>query len=122
MFVLMMFICGHANAHQWTPTYPVLKQSFVPNIFVTTMELFNSRNDVEFYEISVLDKDMDPVPFATPERIIKVKYTNKKRVEVYIREKDLGTAVYVCTTSKLLTQETTATSVSSRICSKFKMM
>lgn len=120
MLFLTLSLCGHASAHQWTPTYPILQRSFVPNVWYTTLELFNSRRDVEFYQISVLDKDMNSIPFATRERIIKVPYTKKMKVDVYIRDEDKDRAVYVCSLSKLLPTKEAVTIVSSRICSKIK--
>lgn len=116
----MVTLGGQAHAHQWLPTYPELRQSYVQNILVTTLELFNVRKDVEYYEISVLDENMNPVKFATPEEIINVKYLKKKKVDVYIRKQDKDKAVYVCSRSKLLAQESSATVISSRICSKIK--
>ena len=120
MAILMVTLGGHANAHQWLPTYPELRQSYIQNVLVTTLELFNVRKDVEYYEISVLDEDMNPVKFATPEKIINVKHLKKKSVDVYIRKRDKDKAVYVCSSSKLLKQESSATVIASRICSKIK--
>lgn len=120
MVALVLFMSGHASAHQWIPTYPKLKQSFVPNVLVTTMELFNSRSDVEYYEISVLDKNMDPMKFATTNRVIQVPHLKRENVDVYIRAQDADKAVYICSTSKILKESVSATVVSSRICSKIK--
>lgn len=118
--VVLIFLSGQATAHQWTPTYPKLKPSFVEGIYSTELKLFNSRNDVEYYEIQVLDKEMDGVMFATNQRVIKVEYLETTKVVVYIREQDINNAVYVCSKSKLLAGNETATVVSSRICSKLK--
>lgn len=120
MSLLILSLCGHASAHQWTPTYPKLERSFVPNVWYTTLELFNSRQDVEYYQINVYDKDFNSIPFATRERIIKVPYTKKAKVDVYIRDEDKDSAVYVCSLSKLVPTKEAATVVSSRICSKIK--
>lgn len=122
-FVIAVFavlLCGQATAHQWTPTYPKLNPSYVEGIYSTRLKLFNGRRDVEYYEIQVLDDEMNGVMFATNERIIRVEYLQTTEVDVYIREQDVGTAVYVCSKSKLLAGNDTATVVSSRICSKLK--
>lgn len=118
--VLVFILSGQATAHQWTPTYPKLRPSFVEGIYTTRLRLFNGRRDVEYYEIQVLDKEMNGVTFATKERIVKVDYLKSLEVDVYIREQDKSKALYVCSKSKLLAGNDTATVVSSRICSKLK--
>lgn len=120
MIVLALLLSEQAIAHQWLPTYPKLERSFVPGVYVTTLELFNSRKDVEYYQVSVLDKDMNPVKFASRDRIVNVPYTKKAKIDVYIREEDKDRAVYICSLSKLIPGEGPATVVSSRICSKIK--
>lgn len=116
----MLTFGGYASAHQWLPTYPEMRQSYIPEAYSTTMELFNSRNDVEYYEIKVYDENFNSVKFATPVRIVRVKYLEKKKVEVYIKKEDLNKAVYICTSSKHVAKESIATIVASRICSKIK--
>lgn len=120
IMVLTMFLSGPAMAHQFTPTYPKLDRSYVPGVMKTVMELFNLRSDVEYYEIAVFDKDWNKVPFATPAKIINVKHLKTLKFDVYIRDKDISRALYVCTKSKLIVNGSAITSVSSRICSKFK--
>jgi len=118
--ILAVLLCGQATAHQWTPTYPELKPSYVEGIYSTRLKLFNGRRDVSYYEIQVLDENMNGVIFATNERVIRVDYLKTTEVDVYIREQDIDTAVYICSKSKLLAGNGTATVVSSRICSKLK--
>jgi len=84
------------------------------------MELFNSRNDIEYYEISVYDGDWNPVQFATESRIVNIEFLKRKTIEVYIREKDRSRAVYICSKSKIRPSNEQITIVSSRICSKIK--
>lgn len=120
VMVLIMFLSGPAMAHQFTPTYPKLTRSYVPGIMKTEMELFNRRSDVEYFEIGVFDKDWNKVSFATPAKIINVKHLKTKRFDVFIRDKDISKALYVCTKSKLIVNGSAITSISSRICSKFK--
>jgi len=120
MFVMGCLLCGQLNAHQWTPTYPKLENSFVDGVLTTKMKLFNKREDVKYYSVGVYDADFYPVAFATPERVIVVPYLGTKYVDVYIRDKDKGRAVYICSNSKHLKSGSTAQLVTSRICSKIK--
>ena len=107
-------------AHQFTPTYPKLDRAYVPGLMKTEMTLFNLRKDAEYYEIGVFDKDWNKVPFATQAKIIYVKHLKTKKFDVFIRDKDISKALYVCTKSKLIVNGSAITSISSRICSKFK--
>jgi len=119
--VLIMYIMvstSAAYAHEWTPTYPKLSTSYVPNVLVLDMELFNSRKDIGHYEIEVLDKDFNPVPFATADKIIPIEYTERKNIEIYIRRSDRSKATYVCSKSKIITSKSAVSLVASRICSK----
>lgn len=84
------------------------------------MTLFNGRKDVDYYEIQVLDADMNPVPFATGERIFNVGHLSRKVVDVYISSKDEDRAIYVCSRSKSIEDNGSRTILSSRICSKSK--
>jgi hypothetical protein len=117
---LLIASCTEAMAHEMTPTYPKLRPSHLDNVSVTTMEMFNKRDDVEFYDIGVFDKDFKPVPFVTSYSIIKLKYLGHVSFDIYIRNIDKGRATYVCSKSKLRKDGNTKTAVSSRICSKFK--
>ena len=121
MFSLMLLsLVPAAVAHQWTPTYPILKPSFNPEIYVTTMLLFNKRSDVEYFEVKVYDGDFNPVRFGSTDRIMNVKPSKKQTVDVYIRKDDLGKAVYICSKSKHVSEDISTTIISSRICSKIK--
>jgi hypothetical protein len=111
---------SQALGHQFMPAYPKLEPSYVDGILMTKMELFNSRNDVEFYELSVFDAEWNSVPFATEERIVNIEYLKRKTIEIYIREQDRSKAVYICSKSKIRPSNIQATVVSSRICSKIK--
>jgi hypothetical protein len=103
-----------------TPTYPVLKPSYIDGVSVTKMKLFNRRNDVEYYEIGVFTSKWEPIPFASTSKIIKIGYNKRKLFEVYIRAADIAKAVYICTESKVYESTEQVTLVSSRICSKIK--
>ena len=111
---------GYASAHEFTPTYPKLKNSYVEGVLYTTMTLFNFRKDVEYYEFGVFNAEWEKVPFAMQNKVMRFKYLEKKKVDIYIREKDKKEVVYICSKSKLIVTGKAKTSVSSRICSKVK--
>jgi len=118
--ILLIMMSGYASAHEFLPTYPKLKNSYVEGVLYTTMNLFNARKDVEYYELGVFDSEWNKVPFAVQDKITRVKYLEKKKIDIYIREKDRKKAVYVCSKSKLIVDGGSKTSLSSRICSKIK--
>ena len=117
---LLALFAVSAMAHEMTPTYPKLRPSHLDNVYVTTMEMFNKRNDVEYYDIGVFDKDFKPIPFVSKYNVIKLKYLGHVTFDVYIRKADVSRATYVCSTSKLRKDDKKRTAVSSKICSKFK--
>lgn len=120
LLLLLLLVGGQASGHQFMPAYPKLEPSYIENVLVTRMELFNSRQDVNYYELSVYTADWQSVPFATEDRIISIEYLKRKTIEIYIREIDRDKAVYICSKSKLRPDTTQATVISSRICSKIK--
>lgn len=117
---LLAFISNVSYAHEMTPTYPKWKYSFLDNLLVTEMEMFNKRADVEYYEIAVFDKNWNPVPFVSSYKVYKVEYLSRVGFEVYIREKDKDRVEYICSKSKLRDDGRSQTSVSSTICSRLK--
>ena len=119
IFVLCLF-GFKSNAHEMTPTYPVLDSSYINGVVVAKMKLFNRRNDVEYYQIEVFTKDWKPVKFATTDRLLKVDYNKNKMFNVYIRFADVKRTKYICTTSKVFKGGNQETLVSSMICSKIK--
>lgn len=116
---LVLYSVG-LKAHEWTPTYPELTQSYVESVLVTEMELWNGRQDVEYYQINVWDSDWNPVPFAVAQRIIRVKYLSRASVNVYVRKSDSEKVTYICSKSKLVKDSGTKALIASRICSKIK--
>ena len=54
LIILMLWASGHVSAHEFTPTYPKLKTSYVEGVLYATMTLFNARDDVEYYQFGVL--------------------------------------------------------------------
>lgn len=117
----LVFTHGYANAHEWTPTYPTLSPSYVEGVSKADMLLVNMRNDVKYFELSVFDNDWNAVPFATKERIVRVDYLQRLKIEVFIRDQDKDTATYICSKSKILKGSETKALVASRICSKIKI-
>lgn len=120
LIILMLWASGHVSAHEFTPTYPKLKTSYVEGVLYATMTLFNARTDVEYYQFGVFDAEWNKVPFAMQNKIMRFKHLEKKKVDIYIREKDSKDAVYICSKSKLLVDGGSRTSIISRICSKIK--
>jgi len=120
LIILILWASGHVSAHEFTPTYPKLKTSYVEGVLYATMTLFNARDDVEYYQFGVFDAEWNKVPFAMQNKIMRFKHLEKKKVEIYIREKDSKDAVYICSKSKLLVDGGSKTSIISKICSKIK--
>ena len=107
-------------AHEFTPAYPILEQSYMDDVLVAKMLIFNRREDVNFYELSVFDAQWNPIPFATTDKIVEVRYLERKFIDIFIRERDKSRAVYICSRSKLQTDGDKLAVISSRICSKIK--
>lgn len=122
VFLLAAFMLSASSAasHEMTPAYPKLEQSYLDGLSMVSVNLFNRRSDVTYYEIEVFDDKWNPVPFASENKIIKLRYLSKKNISVFIRNKDSGRATYICTESKLLKNNETTARVNSRICSKIK--
>lgn len=116
----LMWVCGLAHAHQFTPTYPQFEQSFVDGVVQTKMELFNKRKEVEYYEVGVFTENWQPVSFAVESKIIYIKYLETKKIHIYVKSTDLNRVVYICTESRLRREDTKDTVISSKICSKVK--
>jgi uncharacterized membrane protein len=111
---------GFSWGHQLTPTYPELETSYMSGVLKTEMHLFNSREDVTYYQVSVYDENWNPVAFATESKIIQMDYLDHKDIVVYVRKKDQEKAKYICTKSKILKGQSAPTLLASRICSKIK--
>ena len=118
LITLGMLVTFGASAHEMTPAYPEVKTSHVKNVVKVEMSLFNSREEIKYYQIDLFDLNWMHIPFSTTYRIIKVDYKEHKSFDVYIREIDMDEAVYLCTTSKVKRTNTSRTLISSRICSR----
>lgn len=110
---------GQSLAHEMLPSHPELRPSYVQGVLQTQMRLFNKRQDVEFYEVGVFDKDFQPVPFVTGYRIIRLQYLEQVKFDVYVLYSDAHRAEYICSRSKLRGDDTRGAMVASRICSRF---
>lgn len=120
VFLLLMLLSSPAVAHEFVPTYPTLRPSFVDAVLVFDMTLINKRQDVEYYEVGVFDEDFNDIVFRTNgETLRRVPFLARESYEFYIRESDRYKTTYVCSWSKLLKNQET-TRVSSKICSKIK--
>lgn len=118
--IISMFVANVGYAHEMTPTYPTLKPSYIDGVYYVQMNLFNAREDVEYYEIGVFDDEWNPLPFAATEKIIHVKYHEKAVFDIYFRKTDVDRLTYICTLSKLKKDDITQSPIASRICSKIK--
>ena len=107
-----------ATSHEMTPAYPEVKPSHVKNVVKVQMTLFNSREEIKYYQIDLFDLNWMNIPFSTPYRIMKVEYKEHKAFDVYIRKRDMPEAVYLCTTSKVKKTNQSRTLISSRVCSR----
>ena len=120
LFVTLMWsvLVQAAYAHELTPTYFDLKSSHKSGVIQTDLILFNRREDVLFYEVSVFDKNWNSIPFAAIKRIVEVEYLERKNIRLFLRGQDRERIMYVCTRSLLLSGSVESSGVSSRICSK----
>lgn len=100
------------------PTYPKFTPSYIVDVYETTIRMFNKRSDVDYYEISVWDKDWNPIPFATSTSVIKLAYLGKIEFDIYIKKADVQSVTYICSQSKIKKDDTIRTAINSRICSK----
>ena len=121
--LILFFVSGIATAHQWTPTYIDFEPSYVAGIYKAKMKLFNSRQDVEYYQIQVFDGQFNPIKSAITggqEDVVHAPHKSTKYVEVYVPSYEVSRVVYVCSRSMILQRNETTSVVSSRICSKVK--
>jgi|TARA_R110000765_G_scaffold217846_1_gene322459 hypothetical protein len=103
-----------------TPTYPKWGVSHIAGISKTTMEMFNKRADVKWYEIGVFDEDWKPIPFVTSYKVIELDYLRSVKFDVYITSENKDKAEYICSLSKLRGNNTNKPMIASKICSRFK--
>lgn len=117
---LLLLLCGSVAAHDMRPTYPSWGISHIANVKHTSIEIFNKRSDVEWYEVGVFDINWKPLPFVTRYKVMQIEYLDNLKVDVYIAEANSIAAEYICSKSKVRANENNTPIVSSRICSRFK--
>lgn len=117
---LLVLLTTQAVAHEMTPTYPKWEPSHVDGVYKTTMEMFNKRKDVEWYEIGVFDEKWNPVNFVTSYRLFNMPYLSHVKFDVYVATPDVAIAEYICSKSKLREIREQKTMVATRVCSRFK--
>jgi len=118
LVVLFLLLSFSTSAHEMTPAYPEVKPSHVAGVVKVEMSLFNSREEIQWYQIELFDLNWTNIPFASSYRIINIGYKERKSFDVYIRKADMDEAVYLCTTSKVRKSSKSRTLISSRICSR----
>jgi len=116
LLLLALLPFCNAVAHEMTPTYPTFMKSFMAGISVTTLNLFNKRKDVSYYEIGVFTDEWEPVPFVSQYTIIPMKYLDTLSFDVYVSNLSLSSVEYICSVSQIQAGAT----VSSKICSRVK--
>ena len=109
---------GSAMAHELTPTYLKLEQSYIPNVLQTKVKMWNARVDVVYYKIEVSDKDWKEVPFITDEKMFKLDYMQRREIEIFLPSDT--SAMYICTRSMLEKGVRSRSMISSKVCSKIK--
>ena len=118
---LCLLLCSSVLGHEMTPTYPTWDRTAYDGIKKVTMDLWNARKDVQYYEIGVFTEDFEePVPFVTLYSILKVDYLSHVQFDVYMTEKSIKKAVYICSLSKLRSNDDSKPLLATQICSKFK--
>ena len=118
--ILWVLLSSSVVAHDMTPTYPEWKMSFIPSAKMTTMQIFNKRADVKWYQIGVFDKEWNSIPFVTRYKILNIKHLQRVKFDVYVNKTNAELAEYICSTSKLRGDDNFKPIVESRICSRFK--
>lgn len=118
-FIILLLFSGSAQAHQFTPTYPEIRGSYVANVYKVDMKLFNKRKEISYYEIEAFDKNWEPLPIGFSS-IIQIDYLETKDIPVYLARDSAKRALYICSKSKILKGQMNKTLVVSKICSKIK--
>lgn len=120
LLLTLLFVSSMVQSHEMVPTYPKWKPGLYPGVLETTIEIFNKRSDVEYYEIGVFDKDWQPVYFVADYKVFKLKYLSSISIDVYIAKENRDKVEYICSRSKIRSSSDTRTAVSSKICSRLK--
>lgn len=87
------------------------------------MKLYNSRGDVDYYQIQVFDEDFEPVKFAITggqSNVVNVPHRKTVSVSIFVPSAESSRVVYICSRSMILKENKSASLLFSRICSKVK--
>ena len=117
-FIILLVVSGSAMAHELTPTYPELKQSYIPEVLQTKVKMWNARVDVVYYKLEVTDAFWNDVPFIAEEKMFKLDYMQRREIEIFLPSDT--TAQYICTRSMLEKGARSRSMISSKVCSKIK--
>jgi len=121
-FILLFSLIFSMNsfADESIPTYPKWSNGIYPGVLTTTIEIFNKRKDVEYYDIGVFDKDWNPVYFVAEYKVIRLTYLSRTSIDIFIAKENREKVEYVCSRSKIRKEQSSRPAVSSKICSRFK--
>lgn len=89
-------------------------------VYKVSMEMFNKRKDVEWYEIGVFDENRYPISFVSSYKVVNIPYLGHVKFDVFVRSEDVKRVVYICSRSKLRSEKVKDTLIASIICSKVK--
>jgi hypothetical protein len=103
-----------------TPTYPKFTPAYIDGVVKTQMEMFNKRQDVEYYEVGVFDEEWRPVPFVSSYKLFRLKYLGHVKFDIYVRRDDADRVEYICSQSKVRGEKHAQSLLASRICSRVK--
>jgi len=118
--LVFVLFSGLANAHEQVPTYPKWERGIYPGVYQTTIEIFNKRKDVEYYEIGLFDEEWKPIYFVADYKVIQLKYLSSASIDIFVAKDNVERVEYVCSRSKIRKGTSTRPAISSRICSRFK--
>lgn len=115
-----MLLSSNVAAHELTPTYFNFKPSYIEGVSTTTVELWNRRDDAEYYEIYVTDENWGRIPFATRDRIIRLPHLSREKINIYVKQEDIARVEFICSSSKQLKSDVKSTGIKSTICSRIE--
>ena len=116
--ILLILVSSSVIAHEQTPTYATWSPSHIEGVVKTEVQIFNKRDDVDYFEIEVFTPDFESLSFVTTWNIIEVAYLERKSIDIYMTEANSLGAQYICSMSKIRSEDLSATGIASQICTK----